>query len=478
MRRAYVAALAVVTACAPAAPTSTVRGLVLPSTFDGSAAGASIGALDWRAFFDDAHLNALIAEALANNLDLQGALQRIEVARAGLVSAGAARLPRLELAASAAIRRYGLYTMDGAGNASTDIRPGQRVPEHLPDLFLGVQASWEADLWGRLKGLHGAARARYLATVEGTNLVVTNLVAEIAAGYFDLLALDYAGDILTETVARQAEGVELVKIQKEAGRATELAVQQFEAQLATTRAMHAATKSQIRELENQLNVLAGRLPQPIARDKARLRREVPGIVAAGVPSALLHARSDIREAELAVQATKLDVGAARAAFYPQLRISAHLGYQAFDPRFLLSTPASVAYGLVGGLVAPVVNRRSLAATFRAAHATQLEAMYRYQSVVLRAFTEVATGLYVLEQAREIVGHQIRKQAAIAGSRDAAGALFDAGKATYLDVLFAQQSTLDAELELIRALRDQHVAHLRLYRALGGGWRGTLTVAAD
>ena len=187
----------------------------------------------------------------------------------------------------------------------------------------------------------------------------------------------------------------------------------------------------------------------------------------------MHNRPDIRAAELAVAAARLDVKAARAAFYPHLRISAELGYEAFDPRFLLRTPASLVASVVGGLVAPLVNRRGITGAYRAASATQVEAMVRYQGTVLRGFLDVATGLSAMQQSEEIVRHRQERKDALADTVDAANELFRAGKATYLEVLLAQQKTLEAELNLIDAMRDHHLVAIRLYKALGGGWRGVL-----
>lgn len=460
-------------ACAPPAGTARVREVELPAAYEAATPAPSVGAIDWRTFFADDQLSALIGEALTGNYDLQITVQRIAIARAAVLESSGARLPRVAFVASAGIQKFGRYTMDGAGNATTDITPGQRVPTHLTDLAAGLEAGWELDLWGRLRDLEGAARARYLETIEGTYLVVTNLVADVATAYYELVALDRTQEILNETITRQTQALEIMQIEKQAGRTNELAVRQFEAQLAGTKALSAATLRDTREVENAMNLLLGRPPRSIGRAKDALQREVPRSFAAGVPSDLLRNRPDIRAAELAVQAARLDLTAARAAFYPRIAISAAAGYEAFNPRFLLSTPASLAYSLGASLVAPLVNRRGIRAAFETAQATQLQAMYNYQGVVLRGFIEVATGLFALQQAADVVTQVRARVDAVADTVDAADALFRAGKATYLEVLLAQQNKLDAELQLVTALRDQHIAAVRLYKALGGGWRGSL-----
>lgn len=473
--RAWATLVTVLVGCAPPAPTAKVRRLELPAAYDRASSGPSVARLDWRTFFADAQLASLITEALAANPDLQIALQRIELARAGVRRATGALLPEISVAAGAGVQRFGTYTMDGAGNATTEITPGRLVPNPLGDLSVGLQTSWELDLWGKLRTLRGSARAQYLASIEGANLVITNLVTEIATAYFELLALDHTRDILQADLERQLQALEMMRLQKQAGRTNELAVQQFEAEVASTRALEAAVLQQVRELEHTLCVLAGRLPGPIARDKSLLEREVPSTLAAGVPSELLRNRPDIREAELQLMSAELELSAARAAFYPRLRISADLGYQAFNPRYLLSTPESVVASLAANLVAPLVNRRGIEADFAAASAIQVQAMYAYQGVVLRSFAEVASGLSALEQAAQIVAHQKLRHAATERVIETAGALFRAGKATYLDVLVAQQASLEARLSLVEALKAHHVARIRVYKALGGGWHGQLDV---
>lgn len=473
MRLAY-ALIAGLVACAPPAATPVIKAPALPAQFAASRSGAaSIGTVDWHTFFGDPQLGRLIQTAIERNLDLRVAVQRIEVARAHVLRASGARLPTVGLFADASLQKFGRYTMDGAGNASTEIRPGQAVPTHLPDMAFGLEASWEPDLWGRVRNLTGAAQARYLASVEGTHLVISNLVADVAATYFELLSIDRKREILTATIARQTQALEVMRVEKEAGRTNELAVQRFAAELEASKALEAQSLRRARELEHRMSLLLGTMPGPIARNVKLLAQEVPQTFAAGVPSDLLRNRPDIRSAELEVQAARLSVSAARAAFYPRINISAAIGYDAFNPRFLLTTPASLAYRVAGSLFAPLVNRRAIRADLALSEATQVEAMYRYQSVVLRAFIDVASGLADIEQAAEVVARHRARLAAVTSAVSAADALFRAGKATYLEVLLAQQSALDAELEVVTALRDQRLAMVRLYKALGGGWRGTL-----
>jgi outer membrane protein TolC len=185
---------------------------------------------------------------------------------------------------------------------------------------------------------------------------------------------------------------------------------------------------------------------------------------------MLKNRPDVREAELQIQAAKCDLQAARAAFYPSINISANIGFQAFNPKLLFSTPASLAYALGAGLLAPLVNRSAIEAQFDAAKATQIEAMYNYQKVLVTAYVEVVNSLTSLHSRFDIVAFKKDQKAALEQTVEMADMLYRAGKASYVEVLIAQQNTLAAQLELIEAMRDGHLASIVVYKALGGGWQ--------
>jgi outer membrane protein TolC len=273
--------------------------------------------------------------------------------------------------------------MDGAGNATTDILPGQTVPVNLPDYFVGLQTSWEADITGKIQNRKKAAVARYLSSIEGKNWLITNLVAVIASTYYELQALDIELEIIRENISIQENAVAVVTSQKESGAANELAVEQFRAQLLTTKSLEVEIEQQIIETENQINSLLGRYPQPIERGKTILTHIIPTQLQTGVPSDLLRNRPDIKQAELELIAAKADVKAARAAFYPSLNITGGLGFQAFKPNLLFTTPQSFVFSLVGGLSAPLINRSAIKANFKGASAYQVELLYNYQKSILR-----------------------------------------------------------------------------------------------
>ncbi|MDD5462320.1 MAG: TolC family protein [Methylococcales bacterium] len=431
---------------------------------------ASVTNINWREYFADPHLLKLVDAAVGNNLDLKIALQRIETSRGSVKLANAAMLPKVNLNIGGGVRKFGLYTMDGAGNASTYITPGQLVPEHLPDMFIGFQSAWEIDVWGKLENQRNAAASTYLSSIEAANFVISNLVADIAVYYNELLALDHALDIVRRTMAKEREALEVIELQKEAGRANELAVQQFHAELLNTQASEKNILQQIAETENKINYLLGRYPQAIERSKEVFFTETPHKLSAGVPSQLLENRPDVRAVGHQIEASQFDLKAAKAAFYPNFNISATFGYQAFNPEFLFTTPASIAYSVFGQMLAPIINMKALEAQFNTAKATQLSAMYNYQKTILNAYVEVANQLSSIKNLQKINALKKQQSDALKRSVDVSNDLYKFGRATYLEVLITQQSALQSKLELISVTKQQRIARISLYKALGGGWK--------
>lgn len=442
----------------------------IPAAFHNQKKSATIAGIKWRQYFSDVLLQKLIDTALSNNMDLQMALQRIEMLRSSVKLANGALLPQVGLNVGGSVRRFGLYTMDGAGNASTEITPGQTVPVNLPDMYVGLQSSWEVDIWGKLRNQRKSAISQYLSSIEGTNFVISNLVADVAIYYNELLALDNELDIIRQTLQKQQEALEVVKFQKEAGRANELAVQQFNAQLLNTQVLEKNVQQQITESENKINFLLGRYPQAIERAKDVFFKDMPQQISAGVPSELLANRPDVREAEFQIEAGKFDLKAAKAAFYPNFNITASFGFQAFNPEFLFSSPASIAYSVMGTLVAPLINMKALEAQFNTAKANQLTAMYNYQKTILNAYVEVANELSNIQNLQQINALKKQQSDVLKQAVDTSNELYKYARANYLEVLMAQQNALQANLELVQATKQQRLSTINIYKALGGGWR--------
>lgn len=442
----------------------------VPDSYGLGADSSNVADINWREFFGDHNVERLIDEALASNVDALIAWQRIERSRAQVLYNKGLLLPVLTGEGAASVNRYGLYTMDGSGNVTTEILPGQIVPANLPDYYLGLQASWEADISGKLRNKKKAAAARYLATVEGRKWLVTNLVAEIASAYYELLALDQQLAITESTISLQENALSIVLIQKQVGAANELAVKQFRSQVQRTRSLKLELEQRVVEVESTIAVLSGNFPQPVQRDSTFFNKPMPELFATGVPGDLLRNRPDIRASEMEVVASKADLKAAQAAFYPSLTINGDVGFQAFKTGLLFNNPESFVFGLFGGLSAPLVNRSAIKAQFHAASAYQIEALYNYQRNILDAYREVYTAIRNSNSLARLTEQKSNEVALLSEALQVALELYRTGKADYLEVLLTQQSALNARFELIDVRKRRLQAAVALYRSLGGGWQ--------
>ena len=429
--------------------------------------------LNWQQFFSDSILISFIDESLKSNFDILKNYQMMTMAEAGVIRQKGKLLPRVNAVSSAGMRRFGDYTMDGVGNYDTKFSPNitkdQIIPEHLPDYFMGFQSTWEIDIWKRLRNKKQKAIANYLASVEGKNWLITNVVAEIAMAYYELLALDHEREIIDEAIVLQKEALDIVILQKKVGKANELAVQQFKAQYLNSMGLDVELKKRIALTENKLNFLLGRYPQPIERKKETFAKELPAVIKSGIPSDLLQNRPDVLSAEHRLMAAKADVAAARSAFYPTLTINTHIGLQSFNASKFID-PKSLTYNLLGGLMLPAINRSAIIAEFNTADAQQIEAMYDYQKSVLNAYTEVYNQLIKIENYAEQYSLKNEEVEVLRKSIQTSSELFYTGRATYYEIILSQKNTLNSRLELIEVKKNQLYTMVQLYKALGGGWQ--------
>lgn len=463
------AGLFTITSCNVPSLVQKTENKEVPLSYENSVDTLNSGRIQWKSFFTDPNLSSLIDTALARNQELQITLQEIEISRNEIRLKQANLLPTVGVRAGAGIEKVGRYTSQGAGDASTEITPGKEVPDPLPDYLLGVYGNWEVDIWHKLRNAKKAAVSRYLATVEGKNFVVTNLVAEIANSYYELLALDSQLSIVKKNIELQNNALEVVKAQKEASRVTELAVRKFEAEVLNSQSLQFDIQQKITETENKINFLLGRYPQPIVRSSANFTDLVPENVRTGIPSQLLANRPDVKQAELALAAAKLDVKAARAEFYPSLGISASIGMQAFDPGYLVKFPESMLYSLAGELVAPLINRNGIKAEYISANTRQIQAVYNYERTILNAYIEVANQMSNINNTQKSFDLKSKQVEQLTRSIDISNDLFRAARADYLEVLMTQRDALEAKLELIETKKQQMSATVNIYQALGGGW---------
>lgn len=431
---------------------------------------ASTATVHWKDYFSDPYLAALIDTALINNQELNITLQEIQISRNEVRARKGEYLPFVGLRAGGGVDKAARYTNIGAMEATTEMEPGREMPEPVPDVQIAAFATWELDIWKKLRNAKKAAVSRYLASVEGKNFVVTNLVSEIANSYYELLALDNQLAIVKQNIELQNNALKIVRLQKEAARVTELAVRRFEAQVLNTQSLQYNIQQQITETENRINFLLGRFPQPIARNTQGFDKLTPSMIRSGIPSQLLANRPDIKQAEQELAAAKLDVKVAKARFYPQLGINAAIGYRAFNPAYLIKSPESLLYSLAGDLVAPVINRNAIKATYYTANAKQIQAVYNYERTILNACVEVSNQLAKIsniEKSYELKSKQVQ---ALSQSVDISNDLFKSARADYMEVLLTQRDALEAKFELIETKQKQMSATVNIYRALGGGWK--------
>jgi NodT family efflux transporter outer membrane factor (OMF) lipoprotein len=440
-----------------------------PASFNGSQDTTNTAKIKWRQYFTDPNLVALIDTALKNNQELNITIREIEIARNEVRARKGEYLPFLGIRAGAGLEKVGRYTNMGASEATTDIKPGKETPDPLPDFMVAAVANWELDIWQKLRNAKKAAVSRYLSSVEGRNFMVTNLIAEIANAYYELLALDNQMAILQQNIEIQSNVLQIVRMQKDAARVTELAVRRFEAQVLNTKSQLFLIQQSIVEAENRINFLLGRYPQPVQRNAESFMTMVPDSIHTGLPAQLLANRPDIRQAEMDLAAAKLDVKSARAQFYPSLGISAGIGFQSFNPSYLIRTPESLIYSLAGDLVAPLVNRNAIKATYYSANARQIQAIYNYERTILNAYVEVVNQLSKINNMKQSYVLKEREVQALTVSITISNNLFTSARADYMEVLITQRDALESRFELIETKKQQLNAMVNIYQALGGGW---------
>ncbi|MFN8436535.1 MAG: TolC family protein [Cytophagales bacterium] len=445
----------------------------LPNKFHLAKDSATTSTLPYQKIFRDSLLVNLIDTALERNLDLKIALQRIEISKAQLLANKGKLFPYISGNASAGVTKFGKYTSDGVGNYdvqySTNISKAEIVPQVLPDYFVGLQASWEVDIWKKLTDAKKSSYYKLLASQEFKNYSVSSLVAIVADLYFELQALDFELEIVKQTVELQTKQQEIIELEKQSGRANELAVQQFEAQALNFKTIETELKQRIIIIENTLNTLMVHYDKPVKRTYTKYLDNEIIESQVGIPTDLLQNRPDIRQAEMNLQALNFNVNAARKAFYPKLNITGLAGFQTFNFKYLID-PASVTYNLVGGLVAPLINRSAIKSDFKMAKAMQLEALYEYQKTILNAYREVNTQIAILNNlstAFELKQKEVNK---LSDAIVTVSELYQRGRATYLEILYTRKSAFLANIELIQIKKKQYEASVLLYKALGGGWK--------
>ncbi|MBL8005689.1 MAG: TolC family protein [Candidatus Kapabacteria bacterium] len=439
-----------------------------PQYFNQEVDTTNIADIQWRNYFKDVYLQALIDSALIKNQELNIVAQEIEIRKNEILSRTGEYQPSVRLGVGSGLEKTGVFTRNGAVEEQLTIKDGQPFPSLLGDFALAANASWEVDIWRKLRDAKDASMKNYLASIEGKNFLVTQLVAEIAETYYELLALDNYLKTINENVEIQKNALKSVKLQKESAKATQLAVNRFEAQLLKTTNRQYSVKQRIIEKENHLNFLTGRFPTKIDRSSLFFEISIDSITV-GIPSQLLSNRPDLKQAELELIASKLDVSVAKANFYPSLNIRGSIGFNAFNPAFLLN-PESLIYNALGDLMAPLINRKGIEAAYLTASSKQLQAVFNYEQTILKAFVDVQNQVAKIENFSSSYDVKSKEVAILEQSVNIANSLFNSARADYVEVLLTQEEVLEAKLEKIEAKSSLLEGRVHLYRSLGGGWK--------
>ncbi|MGZ3865368.1 MAG: TolC family protein [Bacteroidia bacterium] len=440
----------------------------VPASYNTNKDSLNTAKIKWREFFTDPNLVSLIDTALKNNQELNIVMQEINVAKSEVIGRRGAYLPFLYLEGGAGVERSGLYTRNGVIDATNNIAPGTPIPDPLPNYLLAANVSWEIDIWKKLRNAKKSATLRYLSSIEGKNFMVTRLISEIASSYYELMAYDNQLEILQKNIEIQQNALEIVKLEKEAAKVTQLAVTRFEAEVLKNQSRLYYIQQQIIVAENRINFLVGRFPQPVQRSSKGFIDLVPAIIHSGIPSQLLQNRPDIRRAELDLTAAKLDVKIAKANFYPSFIINAGAGFNAFNAGFLFAAP-SLLYNIAGDLVAPLINRSAIKSVYYSANAKQMQSVYNYERTVLDAYIEVANQLSNISNLEKSYDLKSKQVQALTQAITISTGLFKSARADYMEVLLTQRDALESKFDLIETKVQQLNAAVNVYRALGGGW---------
>ena len=413
--------------------------------------------VSWRELFTDPYLTSHIETGLENNIDIRIALQQIIAAEAYLKQGKAGYLPTIDATGQVTYQelarnsQFGSF-FDGA----------------ITQYELTGGLSWEVDIWGRIRSTKRAFEASYLQSIAAHQAVKTELIANIASVYFQLLALDEQLRLTEQTIANRDSSLITTKALKESGYVSEVGVKQTEAQLHTASALLIDIKMNIKLLENTMSILLGEAPHAIERSSLDQQEVIPELNV-GFPVQLLRNRPDVIAAEYnLINAFEL-TNVARSNFYPSLTISATGGLQSLELDKLFSVNSLFAT-VVGGLTQPILNGRRIRTQYEVAQSEQERAYLNFRQAILNASREVSDALYTYEAAEEKIEVKTLEFEAYDTATVYSEELLNNGLANYLEVLTARENALNSQLDIINARFNRLNAVVELYRALGGGWR--------
>ncbi len=416
--------------------------------------------LNWWQVYDDAMLQSLIREAFTNSYDLRIAVTRVEQARAVVMQARSQFVPNVGYSGTVSRGRNDFLGTAYPENAAT-----------TSSVSATLNAFWELDLWGRIRRLNESARAQFLASEEAQRGVRLTLLSDVATAYFQLLELDQELEVACRTTNSFGQSLRIFLQRVEGGTASALESSRAEAALDDAAATVPAIRDRISATENELCILLGRNPGPIARPTTLLAQTMPDIPA-GLPSSLLERRPDVRQAEQLLRSANAQVGESVAEFFPKIGLTAFLGK--VSPELSAFTAGTAnAWGIAAGATGPLFEGGRLVGQYRQAKGVKNQTTLQFQQTALNAFREVSDALVSRQQLVEIRMYQAHEVHALEQAVKLSSERYVAGKASYYEVLEAQQQLFPSELNLARTQRDQLLAVVSLYKALGGGWQAEM-----
>jgi outer membrane protein, multidrug efflux system len=416
---------------------------------------ASIADEKWWTVFDDQQLQALIHKALAQNYNVRIAATRVLEAQAQVGITRADQFPSIY----------------GGANASDFHIPQTKLLSSTTTSSnsLNLSLAWELDFWGKYRRATEAARANLLSTEWGQKAVIWSLVSNVASAYFQLQELDMQIDISKRTLASRQESLRLVQVRERGGRTSMVDVRQSEQLVYGAAASIPNIERQIEQQENLISILLGDNPEPITRSKSLLDTHFPPIVPAGLPSSLLERRPDIQSAEQKMVAANAQIGVAKAAYFPDISLTAAAATSSTALTSLFTGPAG-AWVFGGQLTQPIFTAGKLRSSVKLTEAQEQEAVLFYQQSIQQAFREVSDSLIAYRKNQEVRAQQELLTAAAQDAVRLSNVRYGGGVTSYLEVLDSDTRYFDAQLTLAQAQLNVRLALVQLYNALGGGWQ--------
>lgn len=433
-----------------------------------------ISAINWKSFFADEDLSSLIEKGLVYNFNMQNALKNIEIADQKLKQAKVAWLPSVSLNVGSTAYQWRSDNYYGTPSSNYYKNKGTDAPSEMyvnsAQYISALELSWEVDIWGKIKSQSAETLAAYLQTHEAKKAVQTQLIAQIAEGYYNLLLLDAQMEVAQTNYDLTKNTLKIVQLQRDAGQITSLAIQQTRSQMLVAKALLPSLKQQIAVQENALSLLTGQLPGTIIRDTKLADVNYEESLSTGVPLYMVRSRPDVRQFELELKRKNAAVGVSQTNRYPTLKIDVSGGVNSMLAGNWFAIPGSLFGSLVAGVAQPVFKNRKLRTAYEVAKLERTQAEIDFQKTVYTAINDVTDALIVLEsldEQLEIAEEQVNTSRL--GIKQS-NLLFNSGYATYLEIITTQRVALESELNLNKLKQNKLLARVKLYKALGGGWQ--------